>query len=271
MLRKHLRTEQGKSALQNQILKNANVLQVVLDLITPSLEKIEDLEGCHIVPLANDTLGTLWLRETLGLKAKYHVTTEHEQELFKFASRAFLSCKYRHAYSRILNCEKFNIYPLKNQHVGKLMAMRKTAHCVTPGTYQWLSEFWEFWNKSAVEVVPPVDIDLNSLGPVFRAVNKNSVDYREYWELDTLPAVITPVVLQQSQLCQNIPGLIMFDNKFMPNSFQDSEGSLSSSVSFPRFLRAVQSLSAQMGKGFTQFLVEHLDKDSFEVGPSLVS
>jgi sacsin len=176
MLRKLFKSEQYKTCLLKQMAQSPSILEVIYDLLIPLDKELKDLDGCHIVPLADGNLATLKFGETNEVHSlKYFVVSEDELKLFRFASRHLVKSSITAMLEPILDSGKFNLARLKLCDVKKLLKM-KPAAISTPSADEdrWLTEFWKYWNSSTECLLPSSNI-------TYMQARKNSRNSRQWW------------------------------------------------------------------------------------------
>lgn len=266
MLRTLFKSEKGRSCLLKEMAQNLYILKVLYDLLIPVDDKLHDLDGCHVLPLADGTLATLKFNDSNeGHSSKYFVVSKDELELFRFSSRHLVKLGTETMLEPILGSGKFNLARLKLRDVKKLLEMKPVVLSPTPDENKWLSEFWKYWNTNIDSSLPSSNINtLNA--EIFGATQSTPNEVQFYTSppvFHELPAVVEPSIGEHQQLCDKIPGLWRFSPKFMPTLLAEKERSFYSEPSFYRFIRALRSLSGQAGIG--AFLKTHLDAANLKV------
>jgi sacsin len=167
----------------------------------------------------------------------------------------------------VVSCENFNLEWLKPQHVGNLLKKRNTADftAANPKDDEWLTAFWDYWNKNSVAAAPSSITSIDNFPGVFRVMRGTASFYVQPQLLGGLPAVVEPSVAEHQQLCDKFPKLCRFDDKFMPKTLKDEEKSFDYSASFFRFIRALKSLAIEEDETLGGFVSEHLGTKDLKV------
>lgn len=265
MLRTLFKSEKSRLCLQEEMSRNPHILGHILDQVTPVGDGLGELDGCHVIPLANGTVDALRLLSPSAAPSYYYFASEDETKLFDFASGLLVSLGFAKRFEKILNCEKFNVERLRPRHLGKLLERRTVPTVVNPEVDEWLAKFWDYWNKSSEDIASSSKIVIDDLPGVFRAVRHTIGLYLKPLYLHSLPAVIEPSIAEHKQLCDKFPGLWRFNNKFMPKTLRESESSFSKSASFFRFIKALRALAIEDGEKLGGFVKKHLAIDDLKV------
>jgi sacsin len=258
LLRRLLKSEGAKTYLLKEIGKNPQILEVLFSRVISAGTDLEDLDGCHLLPLAGGGLATLkYVNASMATSpTSYYVVSEKELQLFQFASRYLVLSTTARKLESVINSAKFNVGKLQLYDLRKLLELKPSSLTPNPEGDKWLGEFWEFWNKHTDSSLPWLTVDDLNI-PIFRARRSGVDSYATPVQFHEYPAVVEPSVIQHQKLCDKTPGLYQFDPKFMPTSLRDSEVSLSKNVSFCKFVRAMRKLA---GPTWTKNFVEaHLD------------
>lgn len=265
LLRKLFKSEKSRLRLQEERSKNSHILEHLLDQLIPVGGDLGELDGCHVIPLADGTMGTLKLLTPSVTPLYYYFASEDEKKLFDFASELLVSPGFSKRFEKILSCGKFNVERLRLRHVCKLLERRTAPTGVNPEADEWLAEFWDYWNKSSEDIAPSSKIVIDDLPEVFRAIYNTTGLYLKPSYLPFLPAVVEPSIPEHLQLCGKFPGLWRLNNKFMPKTLKESESSFSKSASFFRFIRALRTLATEDGGKLGGFVKKHLAIDDLKV------
>lgn len=262
MLRQHLKSENGAKCLKEHIKKDNSVMDVLLPLLMPPDADIQDLDGCHILPIVDGTLGTLRLvYPNLDSQLAYLVATIDETEIFDFASKHLVPRAISTKLGSVLKSEKFNLEPLKLRHVVKLLELRQDITHPDQKVDSWLEGFWTYWNNSSDSILQYYDLDSR----IFRATRDGVANYYTPKDFARLPAVVKPGLKEHQQLCESFPGLFIFDNKLMPKSLSQLETSLTDVDSFSRFVQALKVLAGGQS-GIESFVRSRVDPTKLQVG-----
>jgi sacsin len=231
-------------------IHHQHILEVLFDLLIPvAAAEYKDLDGCHILPLADGTIDTLKFQDTDSVfSSRYFVVTEDELKLFKFASRHLVTPTTRKLLARVLDSGKFNLTSLKLCDVKKLLEMKPEIPTPTEDEDKWLQEFWKYWDGHLDSSRSELNIDdLNA--NIFRAILDGEPLYASPARFHGLPAVVEPLIGDHQKLCDKFPNLWRFDDSFMPKSLRNNEMSFNSQDSFYRFIRSLRLLSGQITIG----------------------
>ncbi len=270
-LREKFKTKNGIHVLHNAMGKDISAWAVLMkELMPTSIAELQDLDGCHIIPLADGSLGTLKLiKSDQDRPLRYLVASDPEIELFKFASEFLVPAQNSTQLTPVIENLKFNLAKLGVQDVSRLLelnfAISPTANpeCNLE-TDKWLAEFWKFWNAKTNDTsLAPAEIDISSV-KIFRVVLGDTEMYASPKEFFELSSVVESSVVKHQQLMAKIPGLYRFNGKFMPKYHLERESSLELEYSFYRFILALRLLAGD--SGIEKFVKGHLDEDSIKAG-----
>jgi sacsin len=267
MLRQLLKSERTSTCLLKEMAENPRIWEILLHQLIQDEAELEDLDGCHILPLADGSLAPLnyIIRTDDSQASSYYLASKKELVLFNFASRCLVPSKFGLKLGQVVESGKFDVTTLRISHAKRLLEMRPKATSSTPNpeTDKWLTEFWKFWNAS-IDTPPEIeDLDV----AIFRTALDGTQKYATPSEFYQLPAVVEPADSAHQKLCDKILGLYRFDPKFMPKSLSDSHTSFQKSDSFYKFVRALRMLAGDTGIGtFVQTLldVSHLEVNSLQ-------
>lgn len=238
-LRQLLKTPVAKVYLQREVGKNERLFDVLLANIIPIDAELADLDGCHILPIANGSLATLSFGDG-GETTTYYVATDKELELFSFARNTFVHAHVTEKLGPLIESLRFNVRHLEIFALRKLLELRPLVTTPNPESDKWLGNFWEYWNDHNDSTLHWNSVDDLHI-PIFKASCNGTWTYATPVQFQSLPAVIEPKGSSQQQLCSKIPGLYRFDRKFMPKSTLETEGSLDNA--FYKYLRALRTLA----------------------------
>ncbi|KAL5316261.1 hypothetical protein ACEPPN_015306 [Leptodophora sp. 'Broadleaf-Isolate-01'] len=211
MLRTLFKSEQGRACLLKEMAQDPSILKVIFELLIP-VDK--DLDGCHLIPLANGTLATLKFGETNEVhSSKYFVVSEDELELFHFASRHLVKSSIGAVLEPVLDSGKFNLARLKLCDVRKLLEM-KSAAISTPSADEdiWLTAFSKYWNSNIDSLLPSSNISMLD-AKIFEATHSRlngAHVYASPREFEKLPAVVEPSSGEQKKAMRQDPRSLAF-------------------------------------------------------------
>ncbi|KAH6680301.1 hypothetical protein B0J14DRAFT_578321 [Halenospora varia] len=243
---------------------DATILRVLLTQLMTSNENLEELDGCQIVPLANGTLGTLRAIDNSAHAQTFFVASDTELNLFNFASDILVHRDFKGAFQSILKNGKFNLKKLQSSDLMKLFGKRLCVSTPSPEGDQWLSSFWEYWNRNI-----DGSMKFSELGTKGTALCRMKCDQNESYvdlmQLEVLPAVVQPEAEAHQHLCGKIPGLHLFDRNFLPASVQEANESFQATPSFYRFLRSLHTLASRISMTLGAFVERHLAQEDLQV------
>ncbi|KAE9364465.1 hypothetical protein N431DRAFT_474055 [Stipitochalara longipes BDJ] len=263
MMRTLLKSEKGRVCLLKEMARNPHILRVLFELIIPTNAELHELDGCHVLPLADGTLATLKFENTNNAHSStYFLVSAEELKLFDFASRRLIKTSIGTILEPLLESGKFNVARLKLCDVRKLLEMKPAVSSSSTDEDIWMADFWKYWNRDIDSSLPLSNID--TLGAkIFRAALKDTPFYVSPASFQGLPAVVEPVDSAHKELCDKIPGLWRFNTEFMPKSLADKEKSFYNAASLYRFIRALRVLSGPSGIG--TFVKTHLGTDNLKI------
>jgi sacsin len=262
MLRKIFKSEKGRTHLMTT-LTDKTVLKTLLSCLMADKEGLGDLGGCHIVPLADGTLGTLSTCDFNSTGQFYYLATTKEIELFNFASSILVPLKFSTSFGTILERKEFRLERLDLTHISTLLQRRPSSDLDLPNE-TWLTEFWAFWNKNPVKSTPLSTHGVCSFN-VFQASRDSLKISVKLSDIDKLPAVVEPSDEAHRHLCDKIPGLYRYDGGLMPKWFQVEEDSFLAWPSFCRLIRAICHLANERGIEVNSFVRSCLGPSDLEV------
>lgn len=263
-LRTILKSEPIAKKIHGELKDSA--LEILLRLVVPTVDThFQQLHGCHILPLANGTFSQLALRNSEGT-TQYFMTSEEEAELFAFSANSFVLPSMQKLFVDLLKSETLNIAKIEIQDIGKLLKKRDVPKTIDQDTDRWLIRFWLYWNKKTLKTSSADDINMDSLGPVFKSTRDGVGEYKLRSELDELPAIVQPSEPKHLELLNLIPGLFLFDQLRMTTQLKKSEMTLSKEPSVLRLLRSIRLLTTQSSFGdMGSFLASYLGNDELKV------
>jgi sacsin len=265
MLRSLFKSDKSRMCLSAEMNKNPRVLEVLLRQLLSSNTDLKDLDGCHILPLADGNLATLKLVESNDVQSSMcYVASETELSLFEFASRHLVPASIGTKFQVVLESGKFNLTCLRLCHVKFLLKLMPVVSTPYPEGDKWLSEFWSYWNGNIDSCLPSSNLD-SIESKVFRARVGEVDTYFAPFTFHHLPAVVDPSVAEQQRLCSKFPGLYRCNTGFMPKILNDDEKSLHKENSFYRLIRGLGSLASSAGIGIGAFVEANLDPTHMEV------
>jgi sacsin len=263
MLRELFKSDRSRICLLNELAEKPLLLEVLFRRLIPADVDLNDLDGCHLLPLADGSLATLkYVDPSDAQSSKYYVASKKELKLFEFASRYLVTSSTGATLGPVLESGKFNLTRLRLHHIRKLLEMRPVVSTPNPEAERWLTEFWEFWNGNIDSSLPLSNIDDFGV-KIFRATRDGVDTYATPVEFQQLAAVVEPSTSVHQELCDKIPGLYRFNAKFMPKSLMNNEKSFHKDISFYRFVRALRLLAGYSGVG--TFVETHLDPADVKV------
>lgn len=268
MLRALFKSEQGRTCLLRVIANDAtheHILEALFDLMIPTVgnDQLNDLDGCHILPLHDGTLATLQFDDTKKVpNLQYFVASEDELKLFGFASSHLVKSNVKLMLEPVLGSGKFNLARLKLGDIKKLLELKPAVAAPRENEDKWLEEFWKYWNGNVESSLPESKID--DLGAnIFRAALDGAPVYATPAKFQSLSAVVEPLMGDHKNLCDSFPELWRFDVKFMSKTLRNNEMSFNNGASFSRFIRSLRKLSGQNGIG--SYVKSHLSADGLKV------
>ncbi|KAH7330503.1 hypothetical protein BKA65DRAFT_404568 [Rhexocercosporidium sp. MPI-PUGE-AT-0058] len=253
----------------NAMKANAKVWGDIFDLLVPpnlTIDEAKELDGCHILPLADKTLGTLKIIKQ-NQDATYYLVSYQELQLFNFASESLVFLPAGSQIDALLTKGKFNLQRLQLCHVAKLLTLRPDIQSPSTATDQWLTSFWAYWNTNRGHdfIYPQID-SINA--KLYKATCNSFDEYITPKDFDLLPAVVRSSNPEHKQLCERVPGIYHVNSTMMPKSSSQEEKSLDSPSSFCRFIRALVTLGHL--QNIETFIGSHLDDTNTEVLRGLV-
>lgn len=274
MLRELFRKGSGSDILQKATSKNPKVLDVLLEIIKPvDNQDFIELNGCHVLPLADGSLGTIKLIDDSKSPeyGTYYLADEKEIKLFGFASAILTSLEPGQAFKEVIvESKKFNITRLSLSDIG-IILKKKDFHSKTPTSEMdtWLAEFWAYWHwvESPSRTMEKAFMSILDIKDhlIFEATHNGVRTYVRPVMLDTLPSVIQPADEQQQALCNMFPGIHQFNRAFLPGYIQKGELSFNKGPSFGRFVKTLLTLATNKGLDLESFTRDHLGPPHFEV------
>ncbi|KAL2067567.1 hypothetical protein VTL71DRAFT_1992 [Oculimacula yallundae] len=264
MLRALLKAEGCKPKLQVAMKSSTLLWGIVFDLMAPpnlSVQDAQDCHGCHVLPLANQSLGTLKIAAT-----DYYMATFEEVKLFQFASEKLVLRTAGPRLEALITKGKFNVVPLQLIHFGKLLESRPAPLQTSIEADQWLESFWKYWNSKSVGTPNAEVMKFNS--PLLRATYDHIPRYFTPQQFYQLPAVVLSSLQAHQQLCESIPGLYHVSQKYLPKTLAQEEKSLDYPFSFCRLIRSLAILAG--ARGNNRLLGSRVDDSNIQTLRNLV-
>jgi sacsin len=218
MLRTIFKSQLAKYQLLMQLKARPEVSRSLFDTllaaIIPPVADYVDLVGCHILPLADGTVGTLD-----NTANTYYVATDEELKLFAFASKHLLTSSVAEKLGYVAENGRFNILRLELCHVGELIKTKPLVTAPDAEHDSWLCQFWEYWNDHPSSTDPWLSVDKFDV-PIFKATCDGLQIYSTPLKFASLPAIVEPNEAGQLPLFAKIPGLYYFNRRqgFVPFS-----------------------------------------------------
>ncbi len=271
-LRQIFKDRKACKYLEEAASKDPMVLDTSLELIKPVLEgDFMELDGCHVLPLADGTLGTLRLVNSFGQADLYFLATEEDLKLFDFALARLVGEEPGKAFKKtIMDCKKFNITLLDLSNIGKLLERQQFRDQIcTADMDSWLVNFWSYCRRnesSELDAKTPFTSrpEIRS-HPIFKATCNGINRYIEPEKLDILPSVIEPDLTQQRSLCTKFPGMYMFNSSYLPTHLRASEISLDTPTSFTRFIKSISKLAVKESISLDAYIKRYLHTPEIQV------
>ncbi|KAK0103147.1 hypothetical protein ONS95_014947 [Cadophora gregata] len=226
-------------------------------------DDLMDMDGCHVLPLEDGTLGKLQLVEA-NETTVYYLASQKELGIFDFASSKLVSL--RNELLLLTGHKTFNLKRLQLNHFEEILKLRPNVTTPDLETDAWLRKFWEFLHKDHA-AMKQTDIG-NYDTKLYKATYDEANHYLTPGEFDKFPAVVIPAILEHKTLCQQIPGLYLVDSTTIPKSLAQEEKSLAYGPSFSRLIRALGILGSHSGLG--TFITTHVDHPSLQTLQNLV-
>lgn len=265
MIRELVKLESTKPLLQNVISKFPTFVTLLLHLVIPSGEDLEELDGCYILHLANGTLGSLRLLNSSTTETTYYDASATEMKLFSFSSGLLLSSKARKPFEKVLNSKKFNLAKLELSHVGRLLKKRIAPESTNPQTDKWLTDFWKFWNDSPEADNPALENEIDNF-MLYKATQHGGDEvYLKPSQFRVLGAIVKPLNDEHQLITGKIPGLYQFHSMYMPKILKQDERLSYNIPSFCRFITVLRDLAVMNGTGLGNFLKTHLNLEDLMV------
>ncbi|KAH8668095.1 hypothetical protein BGZ60DRAFT_451451 [Tricladium varicosporioides] len=262
MLRTLLKLDRSKKKLELEIAKVDELMKVILRLSITDKTDLRELDGCHIIPLANGSLGTLKY-ESSDTKNIYFVSSEEEMDLFDFASSLLVADKHEAELYSIIHSEKFNLTKFSMLHVGKVLKGSFTTLPQRPSE-KWLERFWKAWNDDQNTIERSSEAQIQEF-LLCRANLNGQITSTSLAGFTTSPAIVSPNNVRHRQLCFNIPGLYQFDGDLMPGRFRIHANNLLKTNSFFKLISALQILANNANITVTAFVHKHLHAENREL------
>jgi sacsin len=274
-LRGLLKTPKAREWLQKLPQAGVNRFAILNEILSEAIpindqgNELDELVGCALIPLEDDSLGEIQLLQANNKTGCYYIADEVESNIFSFAKCLIVSKRFRDSrgLQELVKQGRFNVKALKLCHVQDLLCLRSSIPKTdNPATDAWLSKFWSYWNESRPSVeVPPIAADLFAGQPLLKSTYMGTSFYRSFDELDSLPCVIDPTDATHKVLCQGVTGIHIFRPDFMPHSTSKAEASLSNSQSFKRFINALSKLSSEASSNKADFVKQQFTDAALRV------
>ncbi|KAH7383481.1 hypothetical protein BKA64DRAFT_682440 [Cadophora sp. MPI-SDFR-AT-0126] len=264
IVRELLKSEDCGPKLLKATKNNLAVWDELFKIIVPhsNSEDLEDMDGCHVLPLADGNLGTLRIVEE-HQTADYYLANNQELGIFSFAFSKLVPLRNE----LLMLPGTFNVKRLRLIHVEELLKLRLDVSTPDKETDSWLGKFWDYWNTSCGH-----DFDFPEVSKfnakLYKATCGGVEKYLAPKELDQFPTVIIPSNSEHKRLCEKIPGIYHVNSTMLPKSLVNDEKSLDSIASFSRFIRALATLGGRTGIG--NLFQEHVDEPTMKILQGLV-
>lgn len=271
-----LKSTTAREQVEKAHRNDNNFLSILLSFITPmTTAEVIDLDGCPILPLANEAIGTLSLKSsttTTGINQIFYSANAEYHNLFSFASSLFsANGVYERFVEKVLDSGLFNLKTLEKGDISLLLQRKESwAPCATSQT--WLLNFWEYMNSASQSAGKPDRhevLDLDSLQHfpllLFRHHgSEDSVNSLHYFQNN--PAIVHPEIDEHVKLLADFPGLGTVEPGTLPDSIRQAEKSLLDPASINRFLKSIDALGTRSAKSLTEHMRASLKESSIKVG-----
>ncbi|TVY34994.1 Sacsin [Lachnellula subtilissima] len=219
-LRQLLKSAGANACLLKEMNANPRTWEVLVDRLLPADADLEDLDGCHIIPLADGSLAPLQLVGSTDTQLSiYYLVSEEELELFNFAKKYLVPYKAGLKLERIARSQKFNLVTLGLRHVKRLLEMKPAVLSPNSDADSWLNTFWQWWNSRPKNDIVDHSAEIKNYDVgIFQASLNGTEIYATPIEFHTLPAIVEPCKEEHQKLCGSIPEIYRFNPKWMPTS-----------------------------------------------------
>ncbi|KAI9047125.1 hypothetical protein LZ554_008579 [Drepanopeziza brunnea f. sp. 'monogermtubi'] len=267
MLRDLFKSIQSQESLRLEIASNPgfswdNFVRLLAPLNRPAAEAVE-LDGCYVLLMADQSIGRLNLVQDDDTEYEsYYIASVEEIELFKFASKSFITVKHASPLEHVLSRDdfEFNVSTLQLSDFKKLLDKRPPVGVPSRLEDLWLARFWRYWNSRSDLKDTGFDEICKSEAKIYRATRNGSDVYITPSELDLLPSVVTPSITEHRELCLSIPGMYMVDPILMPTLLMTKEKTLNESGSFSRFIKSLLALARTTS--FHNFVEQNISQEN---------
>ena len=275
LVRRKLQSREAVSHLINSIKRADRLLKSLLRFVTPVTDAdLNELKDCGIIPLADGTLGTIEAR-TQSSQSTYFSASAAERKLFSFAAGVLISDEIGTEFTdKIKSSERFNIYSLNEDHIGKLLEMNTDWPAIPDrGPKEWLQQFWKYMNEYCPAGVGSGSSDITNdylniqlqQFPLHEAQCAAKFQYASFESFPRLPAIVEPASPDERTLCLGLPGLYLATPNTMPTRLLVAEKCLSRPASLCRLLKAMSLLASRQGKTLSDYVRVSLHRQSLEV------
>jgi sacsin len=249
-------------------------LKVLLAFITPTTAaEAAELDGCHVLPLANGELGTLSLKSTDKSHAMFFSASASTQKLFPFASSLFTAGEAHEEFvTKILGFQEFNVKAFDKREISVVLKHKESwTPDATPKS--WLVDFWEYVNSTSLVtgswLGTPEVLDLNPLlqfSLLFLHDQGGNDKLISLHYLQNNPVVVQSDAKEDMRIFADFPGLRIVDSKTLPANIYHAERSLLNIDSMNRFLKSIKLLAARNAKTLSDFVKTNLKEENVKVG-----
>ena len=273
IVRSVLKSDKATRHVEEEKQKDKLFLDALLSFIMPTTTAdIIELDGCPVLPLANDRLGTLSLKSKVansGTGKMYFSANAKCRGLFPFASSILTNSKGKFV-RKIVDSGLLNLKPLEKSDLSVMLDCKESW--TTESTpHPWLFELWKYMNtttQSTTDASEAEALDLDSIQHyalllVRHRGGKETLDSLHHFYKN--PVVVQTAVKEHMSLFRDIPGLGVVDSRTIPESYHEAENSLCERASMNRFLKAIRSLAIKNATSVTQLIRENLGERSIKV------
>ena len=270
VLRRLFKSEKSRECLKSAMTDGRMDWNLMLSILVPKEDAMmDDLDGCHILPIMDGTLGTMKIISTTQDTLRFLLVSDKEAEIFSFASQHFVKpCARKH----LLLVEKkgrLNLQKLQLRDVLRILKSKPISAIPTEEEDKWLLNFWKFWdsNGGSANEAPNVD-DFDE--KLFRAVKDGRPQYVPSFQFSILPAIVEPSDATQRKLCQAFPELYIFDSKFIPAALSKKHSYLRQTAAFNKFIHSLKMLADWSKQtGIEDFIKSRIN--TFQLKVNLIS
>jgi sacsin len=274
LVRRVLQTDKAVQYVESMARMDSDSLSILLSFIVPETDgDFAELDNCKILPLLDESLGTLSLRAGNAKATNsdtYFSANAECRKLFAFASPYLSRDNGNESFmEKILDSGRFNFKRFEKRHVDVMLNCKSFA--VDSTSQKWLFDFWNYMNSTypvAEHCIKPDALEFESLQhfPLLLCRQGGTETLKNLHHFRNNPAVVSSYGKKHDVLYADFTELDIVDSRTIPQSYREAEKSLFDLSSMNRFLKSIEILARRHAQSVTEFVRSRLKDRNVKVG-----